>query len=109
MKEVPLFGLWWLWIISGIAYILIDALLIRSIVPGLLKLFCKSNYFKGRINHKVLPGHTEAVITERYTYLLVFLHLLCSFRILIAGTAVVITVIGIIIIYQTSHDVIKAR
>ncbi|XP_019850103.1 PREDICTED: protein FAM57A-like [Amphimedon queenslandica] len=90
--DVPLFSLIWIWAPSLIFFVLLDALLLHFLVPGLLKYFKLSeNDQKKRL---CLPGHTKALLTER-----------------LAGTltAIAISCIGILILSETYEDVIYAK
>lgn len=85
-----MFGLWWIFPFVALGYYLLDSLLRWRLVPWLRE----SKYYQPdkEQTKDVLPGHTVALMTER-----------------IPVTAVAISVIGVIIVYQTSNDVIKAR
>ena len=65
-EEIPVFGLWWIWVLSAIGYCLLDCFLRCILVPSCLNhYYCL--YKPDRKESKVqsLPGHSNAVITER--------------------------------------------
>ena len=93
--EIPVFGLWWIWLPSAVVYQLLDSLLRRILVPSFLKWFYKSKYYRPGSDQRkgsALPGHTVAILTEKFPIV-----------------PVVISIIGAVILYQTSNDILKGR
>ena len=68
-EEIPVFGLWWIWVLSAVGYCLLDCFLRCILVPS-----CLNHYYRlykpDRKESKVqsLPGHSNALITERCVY-----------------------------------------
>lgn len=66
----PLFSLMWILVLSTITFLTFDLLLLWKLVPCFLEWFHHSKYHtlpEQSFNRRAtLPGHTVALLTERY-------------------------------------------
>ena len=70
MAEVPVLGLWWIWLLTAPFYLILDVLIRWWIVPWMLQKFYQSNYYLKNIKdkhqlHDNYYHYDIALLTER--------------------------------------------